>query len=66
MAGSWIPPPTKAAGVAVAAKASTSRQFESPLLEYRQAPNPATSRLSASAVGFIVSGAIEKRAMAAR
>src|SRR3954449_1663951 len=54
-----------AAGVAVSANASTNCQFVRPRLQYRHAPKPATSRLSASAVGFIVSGATENSAIAA-
>jgi len=54
-----------AAGVAVTAKATTSFQLVRPRRAYRHVPRPATSRFSASAVGFITSGATVNNAMAA-
>ena len=65
--GRWMPPPMKAAGAAVSdeggeqAKVDLARPASS-----ASAPNPATTRLSASAVGRIVSGATANSAMIAR
>ena len=63
--GQTLVPGQNPAGVAVSANARTSLPFVRPRRQYRHAPNPATSRFSASAVGLITSGATANNAIAA-
>ena len=52
--GKAIAPPTKASGTAPIRNGQTTRQRNNPARRYLKSPSDATTRLSTSAVGFIV------------